>query len=197
MTNICTNFKSEELDWEKCGYMLPVIVQHYRSGLVLMQGFMNKEALDKTLETGKVTFFSRTKKRLWTKGEESHHFLMAKALTADCDNDCLLIAVEPIGPTCHLGNESCFEGHPLLPTSNLALYDACATNEPDTELENALAEFKTTKSKKQAALLMKSVMKLIQKNGITLADIDSEFAQLQAGFDKCGCYHGHPKKAHH
>ena len=197
MTEICTNFKIDDLDWEKCEHMIPVIVQHYRSGLVLMQGFMNREALEKTLATGKVTFFSRTKQRLWTKGEESHHYLNCKALTSDCDNDCLLAAVDPDGPTCHLGNESCFEGHPLLPTQNLALFEASKSNEPDSELENALAEFKTARDKKHAASLLKSVMQLMQKNGIALADIDAEFAQMQAGFEDCGCCHGHPKKPHH
>jgi len=197
VTEICTNFKIDDLDWEKCEHMIPVIVQHYRSGLVLMQGFMNREALEKTLATGKVTFFSRTKQRLWTKGEESHHYLNCKALTSDCDNDCLLAAVDPVGPTCHLGNESCFEGHPLLPTQNLALFEASKANEPDSELENALAEFKTAHDKKHAANLLKSVMQLMQKNGIALADIDAEFAQMQAGFEDCGCCHGHPKKPHH
>ena len=93
------NFTVDDLAWEKCNDMIPVIVQNYLTGVVLMQGFMNKEALNKTLEIGKVTFFSRTKNRLWTKGEESHHYLNLIDITCDCDKDCLLIAADPIGPT--------------------------------------------------------------------------------------------------
>ncbi len=171
MTNYCTNFKPEDLDWEKCNDMIPVIVQNYRSGLVLMQGFMNKEALSKTLEIGKVTFFSRTKHRLWTKGEESHHYLNLKAITCDCDKDCLLIAADPIGPTCHRGTESCFEGHLALETSHLATYDP--SKEPNLDVENAIAEYKNTKDKETAAKLMKSVVALLKNNGISLRDIDN------------------------
>lgn len=97
-----------QLDWEKVDNLMPAIVQHAVSGEVLMMGFMNKEALAVTEETGKVTFFSRTKQRLWTKGESSGHFLNVVNIYPDCDNDTLLILVNPIGPTCHLGNNSCF-----------------------------------------------------------------------------------------
>ncbi|HHL2498638.1 TPA: bifunctional phosphoribosyl-AMP cyclohydrolase/phosphoribosyl-ATP diphosphatase HisIE [Yersinia enterocolitica] len=97
-----------QLDWEKVGNLMPAIVQHAISGEVLMMGYMNKEALAVTEETGKVTFFSRTKQRLWTKGESSGHFLNVVNIYPDCDNDTLLILVNPIGPTCHLGNNSCF-----------------------------------------------------------------------------------------
>ncbi|MFJ5316004.1 bifunctional phosphoribosyl-AMP cyclohydrolase/phosphoribosyl-ATP diphosphatase HisIE [Pectobacterium versatile] len=97
-----------QLDWEKTGGMLPVVVQHAVSGEVLMLGYMNQDALQATEESGKVTFFSRTKQRLWTKGESSGHFLNVVSITPDCDNDTLLILVNPIGPTCHLGTSSCF-----------------------------------------------------------------------------------------
>ncbi|HEN3644998.1 TPA: bifunctional phosphoribosyl-AMP cyclohydrolase/phosphoribosyl-ATP diphosphatase HisIE [Yersinia enterocolitica] len=97
-----------QLDWEKVDNLMPAIVQHAVSGEVLMMGYMNKEALAATEETGKVTFFSRTKQRLWTKGESSGHFLNVVNIYPDCDNDTLLILVNPIGPTCHLGNNSCF-----------------------------------------------------------------------------------------
>lgn len=97
-----------QLDWEKVDNLMPAIVQHAVSGEVLMMGYMNKEALAVTEETGKVTFFSRTKQRLWTKGESSGHFLNVINIYPDCDNDTLLILVNPIGPTCHLGNNSCF-----------------------------------------------------------------------------------------
>ncbi|PWC18628.1 bifunctional phosphoribosyl-AMP cyclohydrolase/phosphoribosyl-ATP diphosphatase [Brenneria roseae subsp. roseae] len=97
-----------QLDWEKTDGMLPVVVQHAVSGEVLMLGYMNQDALKATEESGKVTFFSRTKQRLWTKGESSGHFLNVVSITPDCDNDTLLILANPIGPTCHLGNSSCF-----------------------------------------------------------------------------------------
>ncbi|EMM6760138.1 bifunctional phosphoribosyl-AMP cyclohydrolase/phosphoribosyl-ATP diphosphatase HisIE [Pluralibacter gergoviae] len=99
---------TEKLDWEKTDGIMPAIVQHAVSGEVLMLGYMNKDALAKTLETGKVTFFSRTKGRLWTKGETSGHFLNLVSISPDCDNDTLLVLVNPIGPTCHKGNSSCF-----------------------------------------------------------------------------------------
>lgn len=97
-----------QLDWEKVDNLMPAIVQHAVSGEVLMMGYMDKEALAVTQDTGKVTFFSRTKQRLWTKGESSGHFLNVVNIYPDCDNDTLLILVNPIGPTCHLGNNSCF-----------------------------------------------------------------------------------------
>nr|WP_202631145.1 bifunctional phosphoribosyl-AMP cyclohydrolase/phosphoribosyl-ATP diphosphatase HisIE [Pantoea ananatis] len=96
------------LDWEKTQGMMPVIVQHNVSGEVLMHGYMNQDALNKTLQDGNVTFFSRTKNRLWTKGETSGHFLQVVSITPDCDNDTLLVLANPIGPTCHLGTSSCF-----------------------------------------------------------------------------------------
>ena len=98
----------EQLDWEKVNQLLPVIVQDATSGKVLMLGYMNKEALAKTLELNQVTFYSRTKERLWTKGESSGNFLEVKDISQDCDNDTLLIMANPIGPTCHLGTQSCF-----------------------------------------------------------------------------------------
>ncbi|MFA6589770.1 MAG: phosphoribosyl-AMP cyclohydrolase, partial [Bacteroidales bacterium] len=97
-----------KLDFEKMGGLVPAIVQDHVSGKVLMLGFMNQEALDKTLETGKVTFFSRTKGRLWTKGEESGHFLHLVSLKEDCDHDTLLIQANPEGVVCHLGWDTCF-----------------------------------------------------------------------------------------
>ncbi|SFN59944.1 bifunctional phosphoribosyl-AMP cyclohydrolase/phosphoribosyl-ATP diphosphatase HisIE [Xenorhabdus japonica] len=98
----------EKLDWKKVDNLMPVIVQHATSGTVLMMGYMNQEALNITLDSGKVTFFSRTKQRLWTKGESSGHFLNLVEIYPDCDNDTLLALVNPIGPTCHKGTESCF-----------------------------------------------------------------------------------------
>lgn len=99
---------TEQLDFEKTGGLLPVVVQHAVSGEVLMLGYMNGEALRMTQETGKVTFYSRTKQRLWTKGETSGNFLNVVSITPDCDNDTLLVMANPIGPTCHKGTSSCF-----------------------------------------------------------------------------------------
>ncbi len=107
-----TEQQKSQLDWEKTDGLLPVIVQHARSGEVLMLGYMNQEALATTEQTGNVTFWSRTKQRLWTKGETSGHFLKLASLVVDCDNDTLLALVDPIGPTCHEGTTSCFgEAH--------------------------------------------------------------------------------------
>jgi phosphoribosyl-ATP pyrophosphohydrolase/phosphoribosyl-AMP cyclohydrolase len=88
--------------------LVPAIVQDFHTQKVLMLGFMNQEAFDKTEQTGKVTFYSRSKKRLWTKGEESGHFLEVKSIAADCDNDSLLIKAHPLGPVCHTGADTCW-----------------------------------------------------------------------------------------
>ncbi len=98
----------EQLGWQKMDGLLPCIVQNAKSGKVLMQGYMDKAAINKTLETGNVTFFSRSKQRLWTKGESSGHTLELVELTADCDKDSILAMVNPNGPTCHLGTETCW-----------------------------------------------------------------------------------------
>ncbi|MDU5320050.1 MAG: phosphoribosyl-ATP diphosphatase [Escherichia coli] len=91
-----TEQQRRELDWEKTDGLMPVIVQHAVSGEVLMLGYMNPEALDKTIESGKVTFFSRTKQRLWTKGETSGNFLNVVNIAPDCDNDTLLLLANPM-----------------------------------------------------------------------------------------------------
>lgn len=88
--------------------LVPAIVQDYSTHKVLMLGFMNEEALQKTEQTGRVTFFSRSKKRLWTKGEESGNFLELKSIATDCDNDTLLIKAHPLGPVCHTGADTCW-----------------------------------------------------------------------------------------
>jgi phosphoribosyl-ATP pyrophosphohydrolase/phosphoribosyl-AMP cyclohydrolase len=98
-----------ELNFKKlAGDILPAIIQDNTTGKVLMLGFMNREAYDKTIETGKVTFFSRTKGRLWTKGEESGNFLNVVSIQSDCDQDTLLIKANPVGPVCHTGDDTCW-----------------------------------------------------------------------------------------
>ncbi|MDR0892907.1 MAG: bifunctional phosphoribosyl-AMP cyclohydrolase/phosphoribosyl-ATP diphosphatase HisIE [Mediterranea sp.] len=96
------------LDFEKMNGLVPAIIQDADTRKVLMLGFMNAEAYQKTVETGKVTFFSRTKNRLWTKGEESGNFLHVVDIKADCDNDTLLIQAHPAGPVCHTGTDTCW-----------------------------------------------------------------------------------------
>ncbi|GAB2655676.1 bifunctional phosphoribosyl-AMP cyclohydrolase/phosphoribosyl-ATP diphosphatase HisIE [Flavihumibacter cheonanensis] len=88
--------------------LVPAIIQDHTTQKVLMLGFMNEEALRRTEETGKVTFYSRSKNRLWTKGEESGHFLELKSMAVDCDQDTLLIKANPLGPTCHTGADTCW-----------------------------------------------------------------------------------------
>ncbi|MDO6640764.1 MULTISPECIES: bifunctional phosphoribosyl-AMP cyclohydrolase/phosphoribosyl-ATP diphosphatase HisIE [unclassified Shewanella] len=102
-------FDGSKLDWEKQQNLIPAVVQNHLTGKVLMLGYMDPAALAKTLETGKVTFFSRSKQRLWTKGETSGNTLDLVAIDQDCDNDSLLVQVIPNGPTCHTGTESCWE----------------------------------------------------------------------------------------
>ena len=98
-----------ELNFNKlAGDILPAVIQDNTTGKVLMLGFMNREAYDKTVETGKVTFFSRTKGRLWTKGEESGNFLNVVSIQSDCDQDTLLIKANPVGPVCHTGDDTCW-----------------------------------------------------------------------------------------
>lgn len=97
-----------ELDFEKMNGLIPAIIQDEHTQKVLMLGFMNKEAYEKTVETGKVTFFSRTKNRLWPKGETSGNFLNVVSIKADCDNDTLLIQAVPEGPVCHTGTDTCW-----------------------------------------------------------------------------------------
>ena len=98
----------KDIDFKKGDGLVPAIVQDHLSGKVLMLGYMNDEAVEKTKETGKVTFFSRSKGRLWTKGETSGNFLDLVSLTVDCDNDTLLIKAIPHGPVCHTGSDTCF-----------------------------------------------------------------------------------------
>jgi phosphoribosyl-ATP pyrophosphohydrolase/phosphoribosyl-AMP cyclohydrolase len=97
-----------KINFNKGNGLVPAVIQDCTTLRVLMVGFMNEEAMEKTSKEGKVTFFSRSKNRLWTKGETSGNYLIVKEITADCDNDSLLIKVDPAGPVCHTGNTSCF-----------------------------------------------------------------------------------------
>lgn len=98
----------KSINFSKANGLVPAVIQDNTTLQVLMVGYMNEEALEKTMKEGKVTFFSRSKNRLWTKGETSGNYLFVKGITADCDNDSILIRVDPAGPVCHTGTISCF-----------------------------------------------------------------------------------------
>ena len=112
------------IDFEKCGGLVPAIIQDADTKTVLMLGYMNQEAYEKTLSTGLVTFYSRSRQCLWTKGETSNNFLHLVDIKVDCDNDTLLVKVHPDGPTCHKGTDTCWgeenEASPLLFLSELS-----------------------------------------------------------------------------
>ena len=152
---IITEQNITQLGWEKMQGLLPCIVQNAKSGKVLMQGYMNKAALEKTLDTGSVTFFSRSKQRLWTKGETSGNTLDLVELSADCDNDSLLALVNPHGPTCHTGTESCWFNSEGPEISFIA------------DLEKLLGERKGAdpKSSYTASLYSKGIKRIAQKVG--------------------------------
>ncbi|HAS13793.1 MULTISPECIES: bifunctional phosphoribosyl-AMP cyclohydrolase/phosphoribosyl-ATP diphosphatase HisIE [Idiomarina] len=102
----------DQLAWDKMSGLLPCTVQHALTGEILMQAYMNADAVKESLATGKTTFYSRSKERLWTKGESSKNYLQLEGIYSDCDNDALLVQALPDGPTCHLGNRSCFAEAP-------------------------------------------------------------------------------------
>lgn len=113
-----------QIDWTKSDGLVPAIVQHWLTGEVLMLGYMDAKALTLTQSSGKVTFYSRSKQRLWTKGETSGNVLHAKSVRVDCDGDTLLVLADPHGPTCHLGTRSCFGNEVRPPLGFLAQLDA-------------------------------------------------------------------------
>jgi phosphoribosyl-ATP pyrophosphohydrolase/phosphoribosyl-AMP cyclohydrolase len=106
------SLEPDRIDFAKAGGLVPAVVQHATSGVLLMVGFMDRAALDATIASGKVTFYSRSKGRLWTKGETSGHHLEVVAVDADCDDDTIRVLARPHGPTCHRGTETCFDPAP-------------------------------------------------------------------------------------
>lgn len=129
----------DRLDWAKGDGLVPVIVQD-RAGLVRMLGYMNREALEATLASGFVTFFSRSKSRLWVKGESSGDRLRLIDLASDCDGDALLVRADPEGPTCHTGTTSCFMGAPpFFPSGLQAVIQSRATADPASSYTARLA----------------------------------------------------------
>ena len=150
-----TNETAGQLAWEKMQDLIPAVVQDAHSGRVLMQGYMNQESLAKTLETGKVTFFSRSKQRLWMKGETSGNTLDLIDISADCDQDSLLILVKPNGPTCHTGARTCWFNSEV-PTMTFV-----------AELEQTLAQRKDAdpSTSYTAELYSKGIKRIAQKVG--------------------------------
>ena len=145
-----------KIDFIKNNGLIPAIIQDNETKTVLMLGYMNQEALDTTLETQKVTFFSRSKNRLWTKGEESGNFLNLVSIKNDCDNDTLLIQVNPVGPTCHTGSDTCWQ------EENNSSYSFLS------KLENTIQERKdnaTSEKSYVASLFEKGMNKIAQKVG--------------------------------
>ena len=134
--------------------LVPAIIQDDITGKVLMLGFMNEAALAKTKELNKVTFFSRSKNRLWTKGEESGNFLLLKSISSDCDEDSLLIKVDPVGPVCHTGADTCWSEKNI--NSNFLF-----------ELEKIIIDRKNNPSEKSytSSLFEKGINKIAQKVG--------------------------------
>ena len=144
-----------EIDYKKyADGLVPAIVQDDKTGKVLMLGFMNEEAVAKTQQLGKVTFYSRSKNRLWTKGEESENYLLLKDMKVDCDHDTLLIKAEPLGPVCHTGSDTCWQ----------------EKNECGSflhELEDIIQQRKTSGEEKSYvnSLFKKGINKIAQKVG--------------------------------
>lgn len=146
----------EKIDFAKGDGLVPAIIQDVNTLQVLMLGYMNKEAYEKTCQENKVTFFSRTKNRLWTKGEESGNFLNVVSMQLDCDRDTLLIQAIPQGPTCHLGTQTCWAEEKVTRFGILA------------ELENTISErlqSGTTEKSYVASLKEKGIEKIAQKVG--------------------------------
>jgi len=144
-----------ELAWQKMDNLIPAIIQHSATGAVLMQGYMSKESLAATFDSGKATFFSRSKQALWLKGETSGNFLNVEQVLADCDQDSLLIACTPVGPSCHLGTESCFPEQKLTQQNFLS------------QLEQVIASKKNDDPKESytAHLFSRGTTKMAQKVG--------------------------------
>lgn len=144
------------INFTKNNELIPAIIQDNETKKVLMLGYMNQEAIDKTLETQKVTFFSRSKNRLWTKGEESGNFLNLVSIKNDCDNDTLLIQVNPVGSTCHTGSDTCWQEY------NNQEYGFIS------KLEKTIQERKensTSEKSYVASLFEKGINKIAQKVG--------------------------------
>jgi len=145
----------KEINWEKGAGLIPTIIQNASNHQVLMLGFMNREALERTMDTGLVTFYSRTRKTLWTKGETSSNTLELVDIKVDCDQDSLLVLANPNGPTCHKEISSCFD---FTPTSSLGFF-----NELEAIIESR--KHSDPNSSYTASLFEEGVSKICQKVG--------------------------------
>ncbi|HEY6939976.1 bifunctional phosphoribosyl-AMP cyclohydrolase/phosphoribosyl-ATP diphosphatase HisIE [Dokdonella sp.] len=195
-------FDADALDWSKGDGLLPLVVQHAHDGRVLMLGYTDRGALERTLATGEVHFWSRSKQRLWRKGESSGHVLALVSLAADCDRDALLAQAVPRGPTCHRGASSCFDGdsraHPWLnelealiasragadPTSSYVARLLAATparraqkvGEEGVEVALAAATGDLDGLRGEAADLLFHLLVLLRGSGLAFADVVAELA---------------------
>jgi phosphoribosyl-AMP cyclohydrolase / phosphoribosyl-ATP pyrophosphohydrolase len=150
-----------QLDFEKVNGLVPAIIQDVHTKKVLMLGYMNQEALEVSQKTGKVTFFSRSKQRLWTKGETSGNFLLIKDIQVDCDQDTLLVYVQPVGPVCHKGDDTCFADEN---TSKTHFIDHLRTIIKDRKKNPAETSY-------TASLFAKGINKVAQKVGEEAVEI--------------------------
>ena len=144
------------IDFQKGDGLVPAIIQDYETNKVLMLGYMNKEAIEESVSKGKVTFYSRIKKRLWTKGEESGNFLLIKNIILDCDDDTLLIKAAPKGPICHTGSDTCWNEKNSMSTLSFL-----------NQLSETILERKTNPSDESytSSLFAKGINKVAQKVG--------------------------------
>ncbi len=201
----------EQLDFKKGDGLLPAVVQHAQTGAVLMVGYMNREALRETLARRRVVFFSRSKQRLWEKGETSGHTLELETIRADCDHDALLVTARPLGPVCHVGTATCFGDEPATPGERLAFlasleevierriaerpegsYTArlfaqgpkrIAQKVGEEGLEVALAAAAETDDKvvAESADLLYHLLVLLKSRGLPLASVVAELQSRHAG----------------
>lgn len=142
---------TENLDWKKGDGLLPVIVQDADDGRVLMLGYMNVEALEKTRSSGHVTFYSRSKQRLWTKGETSGNHLALVDVIADCDRDTLLVLARPHGPTCHTGTDTCFGDNRRPRVGFLASLEQTVRSRADSDPEQSYTAKLLSEGRKRCA----------------------------------------------
>lgn len=144
-----------EIDFEKGDGLVPVVVQDVTNGTVLMLGYMNQEAVDKTIASGKVTFYSRSKQRLWTKGETSGNFMIYDHMVVDCDKDTLLVKAKPTGPVCHTGTATCFGDETIENHAFLSVLESIITDRKENDSDQSYT----------SSLFRKGINKVAQKVG--------------------------------
>lgn len=182
-----------------CAGLIPAIIQDNNTRQVLMLGYMNEEAFNKTVAEGRVTFYSRTKNRLWTKGETSGNFLYVKSIAVDCDRDTLLIRVDPVGPVCHTGTETCFgntgaegflgtlqavvqERHRNMPEGSYTTYlfnkgtNKIAQKVGEEAVETVIEAIDNNNPRLvyEASDLLYHLLVLLEHKGLSLADLEAE-----------------------